>query len=105
MEDDELCSARDGDPGRVVEHPHGHALLLVSFDVAHEAGDRCVHRERDSSLTRQRSQALGPRVVHPEPALEVDLAGRVAALEQERDGGLRSLARRHARGTETKRSH
>ena len=36
-------------------------------------------------------EALGPRVVHPEPALEVDLAGRVAALEQELDRGLRAL--------------
>ena len=51
------------------------------------------------------AEALRPRIVHPEAALEVDLAGRVTALEQELDGLLRALAGRHARGAESQLSH
>ena len=49
-----------------------------------------------SGLPGELAEALGPGVVHPEPALEVDLAGRVAALEQELDGRLGALAGGHA---------
>ena len=44
-----------------------------------------MHGEDDPGVAGELAEALGPRVVHPEPALEVDLAGRVAALEQELD--------------------
>ena len=47
MEDDRLGAGGLGDPGRVVEHPDRHALLLVALDVAHETGDRRVDREGD----------------------------------------------------------
>ncbi len=59
-------------------------------------GDRRVDGERDVGLARELAEALGPRIVHPEPALEVDLAGRVAALQQELDGRLGALAGGHA---------
>ena len=105
VEDDELGAGRRRDPGRVVEHPDRHPELLVALDVAHEAGDRRVHREHDARLAGELAEALGPRVVHPEPALEVDLAGAVAALEQQLDRRLRALARRNARRAESKLSH
>ena len=35
------------DPGRVVEHADGHVQLLAALGVAHEAGDRRVHRQHD----------------------------------------------------------
>ena len=54
-------------------------------------------RERAARAPRARSPARGrlaeprgPRVVHPEAALEVELARRVAALEQDLDGRLRA---------------
>ena len=47
MEDDQPRAARLGDPGRVVEHPERHLELLAALGVAHERGERRVHRERD----------------------------------------------------------
>ena len=47
------------------------------------AEERRVHRQRDVVLARELAEPLGPRVVHPEARLEVDLAGVVAALEQQ----------------------
>src|SRR4029079_17511805 len=79
------------------------ALLLVG--VAGEGEERRVERERDGVLSRDGRQALGPWVVHPEPALEVELAGGVAALEQELDGSLRRLPRGATRRAEPDRSH
>ena len=55
-----------------------------------------VHGERDVVLARELAEALGERIVHPEAALEVDLARRIAPLEQELDRALRRLARRAA---------
>jgi len=80
MEDDELRARHLRDPGRVVEHPDGHTLLLVALDVTHEARDRRVDGEHDPRLARKLTKPLRPRVVHPELALEVDLAGGVTAL-------------------------
>ena len=45
-----------------------------------------------SALAGDLAELLGPRVVHPEAALEVDLAGVVAAFEQQLDGVLRVVA-------------
>ena len=59
--------------------------FLPRSSVAHEAGERRVHRERDVALARELAEPLRPRVVHPEAALEVDLAGGVAALDEELD--------------------
>jgi hypothetical protein len=105
VEDHELGAARLRDSGGVVEHPDRHALLLVALDVAHEAGDRRVHREDDLPFACKLAEPLGPRVVHPEAAFEVDLAGVKAALLQQRDGGLRALARGNAGGAEMDTSH
>ena len=54
---------------------------------------------------RDLAEALRPRVVHPEAALEVELAGRVPALEQDLDRGLGRLPGRAARRAEADRSH
>src|SRR5205814_1863520 len=72
VEDDELGAGRDGDTGRVVEHPDRHPVLLVALDVAEEARQRRVHREDDLRVAGELAEALRPRVVHPEAALEVD---------------------------------
>jgi len=96
MEDDRLGAGGLGDPGRVVEHPDRHALLLVALDVAHEAGDRRVDGEGDLRLARSLAELGGPVVVHPEAALEVDLTGGEAALSEERDRRRGGLARGHA---------
>jgi len=92
VEDDELGPCCLGDPGGVVEHPDGHSLLLVQFDMTHEARDRRVDREHDSGLACTLPEPLRPRVVHPELALEIDLAGRVPALLEQLDRLLRTLA-------------
>ena len=80
MEDDELGAGRPGDAGRVVEHPDRHSLLLVPLDMPHEACDRRVDGEHEPGLASEAAEALRPRIVHPEAALEVDLAGGMAAL-------------------------
>ena len=53
VEDDDLGAGRLRDAGRVVEHPDRHVQLLAALGVAHEAGDRRVHRERDVALARE----------------------------------------------------
>jgi len=80
MEDDELRAAALRDTRRVVEHADRHVELLAALRVSHEAGDRRVDREHDACVAGELSEPLRPRVVHPELALEVDLAGRVAAF-------------------------
>ena len=57
VEDDELGARRLRDPGRVVEHPDRHVQLLAALGVAHEAGDRRVHREHDPVLARELAEA------------------------------------------------
>ncbi len=96
MEDDRLGTGCDCDPGRVVEHPGRHRMLSVALDVTHEPGDRRVHRQRDPATAREAPELLGPRVVHPEAALEVDLTGGVTALAEELDSFLGALPGRNA---------
>jgi len=105
VHDDELRVGRDGDAGRVVQHPDRHAVLLVVLDVAEEPGQRGVHGEHDLRVARQLAEPLRPRVVHPEPTLEIDLARAVAALEQQLDGLLGALPRGDAGRPEPDRSH
>jgi len=80
MAEHELRAGRLGDPCRVVEHPGRHVQLLAALRVAHEARDRRVHRQDDLRLARELAELRGPVVVHPELALEVDLAGVEAEL-------------------------
>ena len=93
VEDDHLRAGRLGDPGRVVEHADRHVQLLAALGVPHEAGDRRMHRQRDVMLRGELAEPLGELVVHPEPSLEVDLAGREPALEQRVDRCLGGLPR------------
>src|ERR671918_2258515 len=89
----------------MVEHPDGHPLLLVALDVTHEARDRRVHGQDDPGLAGQLPEALGPRVVHPEATLEIDLAGVVATLEEELDRRLGGIAGGDAGRAESDRRH
>ena len=104
MEDDRLGPARGGDAGRVVEHPDRHVVLLAELGVAHEAGERRVQREGDPGVPGRLAEPLGPRVVHPEAAREVDLDRGVAALDENRDGFLGAFARGNAGRAEAKRA-
>ena len=98
VEDDELGAARGRDARASVERAdRRRELPPARLEVAHEAEERRVHRERDVVLARELAEPLRERVVHPEAALEVDLAGRVPALEEELDRLLGRLARRHPR--------
>jgi hypothetical protein len=93
VEHDELRAARGHDAGAAVEGADGRGELpSARLEVAHEPEQRSVDGERDVVLPRELAEALRKRVVHPEPALEVDLARRVAAVEQELDGLFRRLA-------------
>jgi len=85
VEDNQLGARGLRDPGRMVEHPDRHTLLLVAFDVTHEACNRRVYREHDPGVAGKAAETLRPGVVHPELAFEVDLAGRVAALPKQLD--------------------
>src|SRR6059058_3081692 len=105
MEDDDLCARRLRDARRVVEHADRHVELLAALGVAHEAGYRRVHGEDDAGAARELAEAFREVVVHPETALEVDLARGVAALLERRDRRLGRLLRRHARRPETDLAH
>jgi len=105
MEHDELGTRGPRDPRGVVEHPDGHSLLLVALEVAHEAGDRRVHGQHDLRLASELPETGGPGVVHPEAALEIDLAGRESALLQDSDRLSGAPAGGHARRAEVESSH
>ena len=97
MEHDELGAARGHDARAAVEGADGRGELPPArLEVAHEAEQWSVHGQRDIVLARELAESLGERVVHPEAALEVDLARRVPSLEEELDRLLGRLARRHA---------
>jgi hypothetical protein len=51
-------------------------------------------------LTREFTEAFRERVVHPEPALEIDLTCRVSAFEEDVERLLRRLARREPGGAD-----
>ena len=105
VEDDELGAAGDRDSGGMVEHAGGHVVLPVTLEVAHEPGDRRVHRERDVRFAGELAEALRPGIVHPELALEVDFTGRVAALLEQLHGRLGALAGGHARRADAGQRH
>ncbi len=104
VDDDELRSCGGRDPGAPVERAEG-LLCLLLVGMAREGEERRVHRERDLVLLSDLRESLRPRVVHPEPALEVELAGGVTALEQDLDRSLGRLPRGATRRAETDRSH
>jgi len=105
MEDDELRARGHRDPGRVIQHPDGHAELLVALEVTHEPRDRRVDGENDPRLARELAELLGPLVVHPEAAREVDLAGVELLLAKQPDGLLGALTGRNFGRAEVKRCH
>jgi len=105
VKDDDLGAGCLRDSGRMVEHSDRHVQLAPTLGVSHESGDRRVDGQHDLVLARECAEALSPVVIHPELALEVDFAGRVAALEQEVDRGFGALAGRHARRPEADPSH
>jgi hypothetical protein len=106
VEDHGRCPARRGDAGAAVERTHGRGELPPGrLYMAHEAEERRMHGERDVVLACQLAQPLGPRVVHPEPRLEVDLARVVAALEQRLDRRLGGLPRQDPGGAEAQPGH
>ena len=105
VEDDDLGARRLCDAGGVVEHSDRHVQLLAALGVAHEAGDRSVHREDDARVACELAEVRGEVVVHPEASLEVDLARAVAPLLQRRDRRLGRLLRRHARRPEADLAH
>ena len=97
MEDDELGAARGHDARTAVEcSDRGRELPTARLEMAHEPEERRVHGQRDVVLARELAEALGERVVHPEPALEVDLARGVPAFEQDLDRLLGRLPGGHA---------
>jgi len=88
VEHDDFCAGGLGNARRMVEHAHRHVELLAPLGMAHETRDRCVDREHDPGGPCELTELLGPGVVHPELPLEVDLAGREAALLEELDRSL-----------------
>ena len=96
VEDHDLRAARRGDAGAPVERADRRGELAAArLDMAHEAEERRVHGERDVVLAGELPEPFRERVVHPEAALEVDLARGVAPLDKDLDCGLRRLARGH----------
>src|SRR6185436_13457239 len=105
MEDDDFGAGALRDAGRVVEHPDRHVELLAAFRVPHEAGERGVDREHDPRIACKLAELLGPRVVHPELAFEVDLAGREAAFLEELNRLFGTLSGGHPGRTKVKFAH
>ena len=86
VEHDELGTAGRHDPGAPVERAdRRRELPPARLEVSHEAEERGVDGQSDVVLTRELAEPLGEGVVHPEPALEVDLAGGVAPLQEDLD--------------------
>ena len=85
VDDDDLGTGGGRDPGDAVERAERHLRLLL-VRVTREREERRVHRERDLLRARELAEPLRPRVVEPEAALEIELAGGVAALDEQLDG-------------------
>ena len=84
MENHELGTARRRDARAAVEGAdRGRELPAARLEMPHESEEGCT--ERDVLLARELAEALCERVVHPEPAFEVDLARRVASAEEDLD--------------------
>ena len=66
--------------------------------MADERGDRRVNRERDAGLGAASPSLAAHSLVHPEAALEVELARRVAAGDEELDRLLGDFSTARARG-------
>ena len=98
MEDDELGAGGLRDARRVVEHADRHVQLLAALGVPHEAGDRRVHGEHDVGRRAALAEVGCEVVVHPEAALEVDLAGREPTFEQRVDRRRRGVPGRDPSG-------
>ena len=96
VEHDDLCARSLRDPGRVIEHSDSHVQLLAALGVTHEAGDWRMHGQCNVMLPGKLSELLRKLVVHPEAALEVDLAGGQLPLEQRGDRRLGGFTGRHA---------
>ena len=97
VEDDHLGSAGGCDSGAPVERADGRSELAPArLDVAHEAEERRMDGERDAVFAGELTETLCERVVHPEAALEIDLARCVPALEEQLDRLLRRLPRRQS---------
>jgi hypothetical protein len=105
VEDDDLGAARRREPRRVVEHAHRHAVLLAEVEMAHEAGERGMDRERDVVHSRRLSEPGHERVVELEAADEADLAGVVARRGDLGDRRLRVDVGAQAGGAEANASH
>ncbi len=88
MEHNELGPGCLGDAGGVVEHTHRALVLRPSIDVAEERCKRRMDRENDPALRGELAQPHGELLLHPEATLEVELAGRVRALDEELDRRL-----------------
>ena len=104
VDDDDLRACSGRDPGGAVERAERH-LRLLRVRVAREREERRVHRERDLLLARELAEPLRPGVVEPEAALEIELAGGVAALDEQLDGEVGRLPRGAARWADADRSH
>ena len=105
MEDDELRAARLRDAGGVVEHAHGAPVLRLPLDVPEEGGERRVDREHDVAVGCALAEMRGERLVHPEAALEIELAGVVAPREEKLHRRLRRVPARQSGRPDTDRSH
>jgi hypothetical protein len=98
MEDDHLAPGSLRDPGRMIAHPECHVQLLASLCMAHETGDRCVERHRDTGGRRAFAELGGGGVVVPELSGGRQLARSHATREERVDQLERRVGRRVQRG-------
>ena len=106
MEHDDLGAAGGRDAGAPIEcAERRRPLSPAGLEMADPAEQRRMDGERDVVLACELPEALRPRIVHPEPGLEVDLAGVVAAFAHELDRVLGALARGHAGGADADPCH
>ncbi len=73
--------------------------------MAHEAEQGRVNGERQVGSARRLAESFGPRIVHPEPTLEVDLAGVVAQGAEDLDRPLGIVTGGNPRQTDSNSLH